>query len=289
MSSARSASVERHPFDADLRGTTGDAGDARVRHLHVEDGVLHRLRRDHVEIDGLPGVERLQQERQAGDIRADGVEQIVEQHEIAGPLRQAHRLAVAYERHELAEDDLELVRIVAEGVHTGLQPRHVAVVVRTPDVDQQRRCRGRTCRGGRRCRAAGRSARRRSSRARGPCRRRTPVVRSQMAPSSSYTAPCARRSSSVASTRPSSTSDCSLNHTSNSTPMRDKRRREVAAHPLVAPLGGVDAVGHLRGPLLDVVALVAVLGHGLARPWRPRATRRTAPSACRGRSGSTRG
>ena len=40
--------------------------------------------------------------------------QVVEQHEVAGPLREAHLLAAAHEADELAEDDLELVGVVAE-------------------------------------------------------------------------------------------------------------------------------------------------------------------------------
>ena len=66
VSSERSTLVERHALDADLRGPAGDAGDAGVGHLDVEDRVLHRLRGDHVEIDGLAAVERLQQERADG-------------------------------------------------------------------------------------------------------------------------------------------------------------------------------------------------------------------------------
>ena len=65
------------------------------------------------------------------------VDEVVEQHEVAGPLRQPHRLAAAHERHELAEDDLELVGLVAERLHAGLQARDVAVVVGAPDVDEQ--------------------------------------------------------------------------------------------------------------------------------------------------------
>ena len=56
---------------------------------------------------------------------------------LAGALRQAHLLAAPHERHQLPEDDLELVRRVAERLHAGLQPGDVAVVVGAPDVDEE--------------------------------------------------------------------------------------------------------------------------------------------------------
>ena len=68
---------------------------------------------------------------------ADRVEQIRQQDEVAGALRQPHGLAVAHERHELAEDDLELVGLVSETTQARLQARHVAVVVGAPDVDEE--------------------------------------------------------------------------------------------------------------------------------------------------------
>ena len=52
-------------------------------------------------------VERLQQEREPGDVGADRVEQVGQQHEVAGPLRQPHLLAAPHERDQLPEDDLE--------------------------------------------------------------------------------------------------------------------------------------------------------------------------------------
>ena len=129
--------VERAPLDAGLGGLPADRVDPRVGVLHVEDRVLVRLRGDQVEVDGLAGVERLEQEGEPGHVGADLVDEVVEQHEVAGPLRQPHLLAAPHERHELAEDDLELVGLVAERLHAGLQARDVAVVVGAPDVDEQ--------------------------------------------------------------------------------------------------------------------------------------------------------
>ena len=63
--------------------------------------------------------------------------QVVEQHDVAGPLGQPHLLTAAQERDELAEDDLELVGPVTESLHPHLQPGLVAVVVGPPDIDEQ--------------------------------------------------------------------------------------------------------------------------------------------------------
>ena len=55
---------ERAARDARARGLAADRRDAGVRVLHVVDGVLHRLRGDDVEVEGLRGVDALQQERE---------------------------------------------------------------------------------------------------------------------------------------------------------------------------------------------------------------------------------
>ena len=89
-------------LDAGLGRLAPDGVDPRVGVLDVEDRVLVRLRGDQVEVDGLPGVERLQQEREPSDVGADRVDEVVEQHEVAGPLREPHLLAALHERDELA-------------------------------------------------------------------------------------------------------------------------------------------------------------------------------------------
>ena len=51
-------------------------------------------------------------------------------------LAHAHDLARPQERDQLAEDDLQPVGVVAQGLHADLEPGHVAVVVGAPDVDE---------------------------------------------------------------------------------------------------------------------------------------------------------
>ena len=116
-----------------------DRVDPGVGHLHVEDRVLVGLAGDQVEVDGLGGVDRLQQVGEAGGVGADLVEQVVERDEVAGALRDRDR-ARRPARARLTSwviDDLQLVGVVAERLHGGLHPRHVAVVVGAPDVDEQ--------------------------------------------------------------------------------------------------------------------------------------------------------
>ena len=127
---------DRKARDAALCGAAPDRRDAGVRVLHVVDGVLHRLRRDEVEVEGLLRVDALQEEGEARDVGIDLVEDVGERDDGAGALRQPHQLAAALEFHELAEQHLGLGGWVAECLHPGLQRLHLAVVVGAPDVDE---------------------------------------------------------------------------------------------------------------------------------------------------------
>ena len=105
---------DRQARDAAFGRLARDRGDAGVRVLHVVDGVLHRLRGDDVEVEGERGVDALQQEGEPGDVRIDLVEDVGEGDDVAGALRDPHRLAAAHQLHELAEQHLGLALRVAE-------------------------------------------------------------------------------------------------------------------------------------------------------------------------------
>ena len=120
-------------------GAPADGRHPRVCVLHVVHGVLHRLLRHDVEIEGLRGVDPLQQEREARDVGIDLVENVGERDDRAGATRQAHELTAALESHELTEDHLGLGRRLGadpQRAHADLERLHLTVVVGAPDVDQ---------------------------------------------------------------------------------------------------------------------------------------------------------
>ena len=127
---------DRQPLDPPLGGAPADRRDPRVRVLHVIHGILHRLRRHEVEVEGLLRVDALQQEGEPHDVGIDLVEDVGERDDVAGPLRQRDQLAAALELHQLPEQHLRLTRGVSERFHAGLQRLHLAVVVGAPDVDE---------------------------------------------------------------------------------------------------------------------------------------------------------
>ena len=67
---------DREARDPALRGATPDRRDARVRVLHVVDGIVHRLGGDEVEVEGLRGVDALKQEGEPRDVGVDLVEDV---------------------------------------------------------------------------------------------------------------------------------------------------------------------------------------------------------------------
>src|SRR3954463_14188034 len=115
------------------------------------------------------------------------------------------------------------------------------------------------------------------------------VERNQTAPSSSYTCPCSRSRSTARATQPSSWRRASLVHTSNRTPSPARlasipsRTRPAAPLPPPPPRAApppraddpvrVCAIGRCGGPhivgqrlcqIYDVLAVVAVIRHGLS-------------------------
>ena len=109
-----------------------------MRHLHVVDGVLHRLLGHHVEVERLRGVDALEQERHARDVGVDAVEDVGERDDVPGTPRHPHLATVLDDLHELPENDLGLAGRETERLHARLQRLHLAVVVGAPDVDQVR-------------------------------------------------------------------------------------------------------------------------------------------------------
>ena len=115
----------------------------------------------------------------------DLLQELVDGH-VGGPARRLlHLLAAAGERDELVHHQLDPLRRTAERADRRAHEGELLDVVGALDVDHRDRSRAGTSRGGRRCRAAGRSARRvllTSTRSRS---RPSSVARSQTAPSAS--------------------------------------------------------------------------------------------------------
>ena len=97
-----------------------------------------------------------------GGVDADGLDEVVEGDDGAGPLAHPHRLAVADQVDHLADQHLDGVGVVAERGGGGLEPGDVAVVVGAEHVDAQVEAALRACRGSRRGRRRCRPGCRRS-------------------------------------------------------------------------------------------------------------------------------
>ena len=82
--------------------------------LDVVDGVLGALLDGQCEVDVDRRVVRALHEVEARSVDADPGYQLVEQHDVAAPLRHALLLAVLDQMHHLVERDLEARRVVAE-------------------------------------------------------------------------------------------------------------------------------------------------------------------------------
>ena len=129
-----------------MRGVGGEAevgGVARqrrqpgVRVLHVVDRVFAGRRRPQRQVDVDRGVHRRADQRVAGGVDPDGLDEVVEGDDGAGPLAHPHRLAVADQVDHLADQHLDGVGVVAECGGGGLEPGDVAVVVGAEHVDAQ--------------------------------------------------------------------------------------------------------------------------------------------------------
>ena len=117
-----------------VSGTAQDGAHAGVSVLHVVHrvGVVALLNCLDVEVDHLVGA--LGDERIAGGVRADLVDELLQGHHGALALGHTDGLAVAQQVDELAQQNLELAG-VTESVADAADALDVAVVVGAPDVD----------------------------------------------------------------------------------------------------------------------------------------------------------
>ena len=103
-----------------------------VLHVVHRVGVVALLNGLNVEVDHLVGA--LGDERVAGGVRADLVDELLQGHHGALALGHTDGLAVAQQVDELAQQNLKLAG-VTESVADAADALDVAVVVGTPDVD----------------------------------------------------------------------------------------------------------------------------------------------------------
>ena len=85
-------------------------------HLHVEDGVVHRLALGQLEVERLGRVDRLQEVGEARRIGADLVDDVAQLDDVAGALRQLDLFAVAHELDQLRDRHVEGCGVVTEGL-----------------------------------------------------------------------------------------------------------------------------------------------------------------------------
>ena len=104
-------------------GVSQDAGDPGVRVLHVVDGVLLRLLGREVDVDLDRLVVAARDEVPARGVHADLVDQIVEEDDITAALRDLRRLTAPGQVDELVDQHLDSLRVIAEHLGRGLQPR----------------------------------------------------------------------------------------------------------------------------------------------------------------------
>src|SRR5215475_3289373 len=61
---------------------------------------------------------------------------LFERYELAGSFAHADRLAAARELHHLNQNELQDARLIAQSLHRRFQAQHIAVMIRTPDIDK---------------------------------------------------------------------------------------------------------------------------------------------------------
>ena len=112
------------------------AANTRVGVLNIINGVLVVLtdRQIEVKVHLSVGLSCVEEETRA--VNGNLLEKIAELDRLAGTLAHLNKLAVTHELNELHKHDVELVAVVADGVHSALHPHNVAVVVGAPNVDK---------------------------------------------------------------------------------------------------------------------------------------------------------
>ena len=109
---------------------------ARRGVLHVEDRIVLRLLRHLGEVEVERRVVLAVEHHEADRVAADLLDHLAQRDELARPLRHAHRLAVAVELDQLAEQDRQLGRAARDGLGQRLQALDVAAVVGAEHEDQ---------------------------------------------------------------------------------------------------------------------------------------------------------
>src|SRR5262247_3825593 len=76
------------------------------------------------------------QEEKTRGIASDLLQNLFERYELTGSFAHADRLAAARELHHLNQNDLQDARLIAQSLHRRFQARHIAVMIRAPDIDK---------------------------------------------------------------------------------------------------------------------------------------------------------
>src|SRR4051794_11236212 len=117
-------------------GVSQDARDSGVRVLDVVDRVLVGAFAREVDVDVHRLLVAPREQMPAGRVDTDLVEKLVEEDDVPASLRHLARLTALGQVDELVDEDLDLLRIVAERTCDRLQARDVPVVVGPEHVDK---------------------------------------------------------------------------------------------------------------------------------------------------------
>src|SRR5215211_5101026 len=110
-------------------GLLEDARDPRVRVLDVADGVLVRLLPGQVDVDLHGLLVARPHEVPPGGVDTDLVDELVEEDDVAASLRHLPGLSRLRQVHELVDQHVDGLRVVAECAREGPEARDVPVVV----------------------------------------------------------------------------------------------------------------------------------------------------------------
>ena len=119
-----------------FRREAQDRGDPRVRVLHVVRGILVVLALGEIEVEIEVGAGRAQQEEELGAVGPDLVDQLAQRDEFSRPLAHRHRLRRPTSRFTCCTISTSRKSGSSpERQQRGFHPRHVTVVIRSPEID----------------------------------------------------------------------------------------------------------------------------------------------------------
>ena len=124
------------PGDLGFLRLTEEAVNAGIRILDVIDRVIAGLFLGQVDIEVHLGVQCAGTEEIACCIGADFFHQLAQRYGLSGTLGHFDRLSVAEKCHHLEQHDFEIIRVVAQKFHGCLQTDDVAMVIRSPDINE---------------------------------------------------------------------------------------------------------------------------------------------------------